>query len=104
MVFIETTIFTRDVGDILTDAEYAALQEHLIKRPDAGDVIRASGGLRKIRWKSEAKGKRGGSRSIYFWVKEDDIIYMLVIYTSRKDDLTPKETRALRQYIEKELA
>ncbi len=28
--------------------------------PDAGDVVRGSGGVRKIRWAEKGKGKRGG--------------------------------------------
>ena len=62
MVFIATPIFTADVHVLLSDVEYARLQEHLVRHPDAGDVIAGTGGLRKIRWTSAGKGKRGGSR------------------------------------------
>jgi len=59
MVFIETPIFTADVGELLSDDEYAALQEHLVGQPNAGPVIAGAGGLRKIRWAVSGKGKRG---------------------------------------------
>ena len=48
MVFIETPIFTAAVRELLSDEEYARLQEHLVRQPDAGDVIAGTGGLRKI--------------------------------------------------------
>jgi len=32
------------------------LQEALIQRPEKGDLIPGSGGLRKVRWKLEGQG------------------------------------------------
>jgi len=55
--FIEAPIFTRRVYDYLSDAEYAALQWALALRPDAGALIPGSGGLRKLRWRAEGRGK-----------------------------------------------
>jgi len=49
MLFIETPIFTKQIKDLLPDSEYRKLQEALLMRPEAGDLIRGSGGLRKIR-------------------------------------------------------
>ena len=57
MDFIETPIFTADVRVVLSDEEYARLQQHLVRQPDTGDVIAGTGGLRKIRWTSAGKGK-----------------------------------------------
>ena len=51
MVFVETTLFTKLLGDYLGDDEYRALQSHLIVHPDAGAIIKGSGGVRKIRWR-----------------------------------------------------
>jgi hypothetical protein len=50
MVIVETSIFTRQVQDLLSDDEYRNLQISLAKRPDAGVHIEGSGGLRKVRW------------------------------------------------------
>ena len=47
--FIETPLFTRLVGDYLSDEEYAALQAHLAQYPESGDVVPRSGGVRKLR-------------------------------------------------------
>jgi mRNA-degrading endonuclease RelE of RelBE toxin-antitoxin system len=59
--FIETRLFTK----LVTDEEYGALQESLMKDPNAGPVIPGSGGVRKIRWAAQGRGKRGGYRVIY---------------------------------------
>lgn len=98
MIFIETPIFTADVQVLLSDEEYARLQEYLVGHPDAGDVIVGTGGLRKIRWTSAGRGKRGGSRVIYFHAVAQSQIRMLLIYRKGiKDDLTPKEKSVLRK-------
>jgi len=98
MVFVETPIFTADVSALLSDEEYAALQQHLVAQPNAGAVIAGTGGLRKIRWAVAGKGKRGGSRVIYYHVVAQAQIRMILIYRKGiKDDLTPREKTILRR-------
>jgi len=63
MVFIETSIFTKAIERFLPDESYRMLQSVLMLRPDAGSVIRGSGGLRKIRWSLPGSGKRGPCES-----------------------------------------
>ena len=62
MVFVETGLFTKLLPHYLSDDEYRGLQIHLSQRPDAGDLIRGSGGVRKVRWAVAGKGKSGGLR------------------------------------------
>jgi hypothetical protein len=98
MVFIETPIFTADVCTLLSDEEYAGLQQHLIAVPNAGATIAGTGGLRKIRWTVAGKGKRGGTRVIYYHVVAQAQMRMILIYRKGiKDDLTPKEKTVLRK-------
>jgi putative transcriptional regulator len=56
MVIIETSVFTRQVRELLTDDEYRELQAALVVRPDIGSVIVGSGGLRKVRWRGLGRG------------------------------------------------
>jgi hypothetical protein len=60
MRIIETSVFTRRLKSLLIDEDYRKLQNELIARPDSGDIIRGSGGIRKIRWSGSGRGKRGG--------------------------------------------
>ncbi len=104
MEFIETISFTRRIRELLTDDEYSRLQATLIEAPDAGDIIKGGGGLRKIRWAARGRGKSGGVRVIYYWVTEEGIIYMLSIYAkSVKDDLTKQEIKDLRRFLDEAL-
>lgn len=65
MIFIETSVFTRHLEKLMSDDEYRLLQKELVTNPDKGDLIRNSGGIRKLRWLAEGRGKRGGLRLIF---------------------------------------
>jgi len=105
MEFIETSVFTRQIMELLTDYEYKHLQHELLLNPLAGDLIKHSAGLRKIRWRSEGKGKRGGIRVIYYYLTEYEMIFMLYAYSkSRKDDLDANELKMLREVVKEELS
>jgi hypothetical protein len=64
MIFIESPVFTEDVTKLLTDESYGGLQLHLARYPFTGDLIKGTGGLRRVRWASGGKGKSGGVRVI----------------------------------------
>ena len=101
MLFIETSTFTRELPRHLDDDSYATLQALLSVHPEAGDVIRGTGGIRKIRWAMPGRGKRGGSRVVYYWFTARDHIYLLTVYAKGvKDDLTPAEREAWRKAVE----
>jgi len=104
MKIIETQIFSQRVRDILDNEEYRALQNTLVLNPESGKIIQGSGGIRKMRWSGSGRGKRGGSRVIYYWFKDKENLLMLLIYTKKeKDDLTKAQLRALQSIVESEL-
>lgn len=103
MLFVETPVFTRLVRGILDDDSYRALQLALLLRPEQGALIRGSGGLRKVRWGAEGRGKRGGLRVIYFWERAKETCYMLFVYQkSEQGDLTAAQIRALGRLVSEE--
>jgi|SRR5450759_2718448 hypothetical protein len=71
---------------------------YLSNQPNAGDVIPAAGGARKLRWAAKGKGKRGGARIIYLYLVIGARIYLLRCYSKNvKTDLTADEKKELRQ-------
>jgi len=57
MIFIETSMFTKLLPNYLSDDDYRGLQSYLLQKPDAGDIVRGSGGVRKVRWAPSGRGK-----------------------------------------------
>ena len=102
MVIIETSVFTRCVKELLSDDQYAELQTAIVVRPDAGDLIPGSHGLRKLRWKIDGGGKRGGMRVIYYWLTADDQLYMLYAFTkAEREDLTRRQIKQLVEIVKR---
>jgi len=96
--FIETSIFTKLIYTCPTDDEYVGLQGFMLKYPGAGKVVPGSGGVRKLRWASAGKGKRGGVRVIYYFKKHENEIWMLTIYGKSEVENIP--AHILRQIAE----
>jgi mRNA-degrading endonuclease RelE of RelBE toxin-antitoxin system len=103
MVIIETQIFTKQLQAHLSDDEYRLLQTALIQRPDAGNVIPGGGGLRKLRWAAEGRGKRGGVRLVYYWFTARGTILLLFMYPKNvQENLTQDQLKQLKRIIEEE--
>lgn len=99
--FIESPVFTSYLPDYLADDEYAALQEYLCEHPDAGDMVRGSGGVRKLRWARSGTGKSGGVRVCYYGRAGAGQILMLVIYAkSAKDSIPAYVLKAIKEEME----
>jgi mRNA-degrading endonuclease RelE of RelBE toxin-antitoxin system len=79
LIFIESSLFERQLPCYLADEEYSRVQGTLRRNPNLGVLIPGSGGLRKLRWGREGIGKRGGVRIIYA-VRETHEIWLLTIY------------------------
>ena len=102
MVFVETSVFTRQVLALLDDDELAALQVQLSRAPRSGAVIPGTGGLRKVRWSCQGRGKRGGVRVIYYHFDQRGQIALLLIHDkSAADDMSPVQKRLLRTVVER---
>lgn len=102
MVIIETRLFTKLIKELLSDDQYKKLQEALVNRPDMGDLIKDSGGLRKVRWHLEGTGKSGGIRVIYYWVVDNHHIRMLYAYPKGKqENLTKEQIAQLKTIVER---
>ena len=89
--------------EFLSDDEYAALQRELMRDPEAGPVIRGTGGVRKLRWAAPGRGKRGGYRVIYFVRRANGVIWMLTMYPKNVADTIPAHVlKRIREEIEDE--
>ena len=73
----------------MKDEEYRLFQLYLMNNPEKGDIIKGSGGVRKIRWAINNKGKSGGIRVIYYWKDKASEMWLLTLYTKNEKDSIP---------------
>ena len=99
--FIEVPLFTRRWKEIgLTDEELTALQLLLLKDPQSGPVMEGTGGIRKVRFPLENKGKSGSVRVCYTDFEEYEVIYLITAFTKdEQDNLTQNEKQILKKLV-----
>jgi hypothetical protein len=79
------------------------MQQFLVVNPEAGDVIPASGGVRKLRWGVSGRGKRGGLRVIYLLRRHNDEVWMLMLYAKNvADNIPAKVLKKIKEAIDGE--
>ena len=76
------------------------LQLYQMGRPDAGDNIKGSGGVRTLRWRLQGSGKRGGVRVIFCWMMKNRQVLFLTAYAKDEaSDLSRDAIRAMSEIV-----
>jgi len=92
----EVPEFVRRAARLLSAEERMALLEYLAANPRAGDLIRGTGGVRKLRWARGGRGKSAGVRAIYYFHSEAMPLYLLSVFgKNERADLTAAERNEL---------
>ncbi len=100
VTIVELGSFLRDAESALSDDEREELKTFLAENPDAGDVIPSTGGVRKLRWRVQSKGKRGGGRTIYYYRNQEMPLFLIGFFTKGvKSDLSEAEKRAAKRLV-----
>lgn len=105
-IFVELPPFERYRREYLDDEAFSELQQELMAAPLAGDVIMGTGGLRKIRFSDPRrnKGKRGGTRIIYYWWDGGSQFWLFTLYDKNEmTDLSNGQRNLLSQMLRNEL-
>jgi hypothetical protein len=84
----ETPVFVRYAAEVRSDAERQEFISFIAASPEAGAIIRGSGGCRKVRWSRSGTDKSGGARVIYF-LAPDGTVWLLIVYAKAKFDSLP---------------
>lgn len=98
---VKLASFEKQAERLFTADGLKGLMMHLALYPEAGDVIKGTHGVRKIRWGMENTGKRSGARVIYYYRDLNMPLYLLAVFAKReKMDLTASEKRQLADLVD----
>ena len=99
--FIEVPIFSKRWKEIgLNDDDLLALQIILLKDPESGPVMSGTGGIRKVRFPLEHRGKSGSVRVCYTDFAEYEVIYLVSAFTKdEQSNLSDEEKRVLKKLV-----
>lgn len=101
LTVVETLLFRKQWPMYWTEDERGEFAAFIASDPDAGVVIRDSGGMRKVRWKRQGTGKSGGVRVIYYLKTEAGEVVLLTLYAkSETDNINGAVLREIRRALE----
>lgn len=106
-VFVELPPFERHRKNYFDDDTFREFQQALLKNPEVGDVIQGTSGLRKVRFSDprRGKGKRGGTRIIYYWWNAGSQFWLFTIFNKDEmADLKDNERKMLSNFLQNELS
>jgi hypothetical protein len=102
LTIVETATFARLWPHYWSEEERGEFAAWLAMNPEAGDVVRKSGGVRKVRWTRSGSGKSGGVRVIYFNRLANGEIWLMLIYAKAEfDSIAGQVLREMKDEIEK---
>ena len=92
--------FIRRAESLPTEQQRMDLMTSIGTNPETGDIMSGTGGVRKLRWAIEGKGKRGGARVIYYFHNESMPILLLTVFAKNvKDNLAPGERNQIKKLV-----
>ena len=95
---VELPEFLKRSEKLLSDSEKLSIVNYLAAHPAAGNIMQGTGGIRKLRWSAQGKGKSGGVRVIYYHHNETMPLFLLTLFgKGEKSNLSKSERNSLAQ-------
>jgi hypothetical protein len=102
--YTELAPFSKRRDELIGENGLIVLQAILNKNPESGDVMRNTGGARKVRVPvpGRTSEKSGGARVVYYFMSESGKIYLMAIIIDKKEqeNLTPTEKKVIKSIID----
>ena len=100
MTLVEMPEFIKQARRILSRDERMALLIHVGANPKAGTIMEGTGGVRKLRWGVDDRGKSSGVRAIYYYHNDRVPVFMLALFPKNvKDNLSKAEKNGIRKLV-----
>lgn len=99
--FIELPLFTKRWHELgFNDDDMFRLQDILLKNPEAGVIMQGTGGIRKVRFAFENRGKSGSVRVCYVDFATYTVIYLITAFSKdEQENLTHEQKNVLKKLV-----
>ncbi|MGC1509907.1 type II toxin-antitoxin system RelE/ParE family toxin [Ketobacter sp.] len=96
---VELPEFQKKASSLLDEAEKASIINYLASHPQSGDLMQGTGGIRKLRWSAQGRGKSGGVRVIYYYHNGAMPLFLLTVFgKGEKANLSKSERNELAKF------
>ncbi len=101
LTIAEVPEYIRRAEKLLTETERREILDYLAANPRAGDIMEGTGGVRKLRWGRQSRGKSGGVRVIYYFHSDLMPLYLLTVFAkNERANLTRAERNELAGLVD----
>lgn len=95
---VETPSYLKVANKLFSEEERADIVELVAADPECGDLIRGTGGFRKVRVTRKGMGKSGGARVVYIWRNERFPLFLITVFPkNEKENLSMAERNTLNK-------
>jgi len=95
---VETPTYLAIANKLFSEEERADIVAVVAADPECGDLIRGTGGFRKVRVARRGMGKNGGARVVYIWRNERFPVFLITVFAkNEKENLSMAERNVLRK-------
>jgi hypothetical protein len=104
LTFIQIEVFAAKWKRLkLTDEDLQALEQQLSQNPDAGVIMKGTGGLRKVRFAPPSwhTGKSGATRVCYVHVVRAEAVGLIAIFAKNEKENLSAEDKAFAAKVVK---
>jgi len=96
---VELPEFLKKSDKLLRSVERISIVNYVAAHPASGEMMQGTGGIRKLRWSAQGKGKSGGIRIIYYFHNESMPIFLLTLFgKGEKANLSKSERNDLAKF------
>ena len=100
ITIVELPSYIKKAQSCFDEDSQKAVIDYLAVYPDSGVIIKGAGGIRKLRWSIDGKGKSGGVRVIYYYYNNSKPLYLLALFKkNEKSNLTKEERNTLAAMV-----
>lgn len=101
LTIAEVPEYIRRVEKLLSETERREIVDYLAANPKAGDIMEGTGGVRKLRWGRQGRGKSGGVRVVYYFHSDLMPLYLLTVFAkNERANLTKAERNELAGLVD----
>lgn len=96
---VELPEFQKRASSLLKDDERTSIINYLAVHPQSGVLMQGTGGIRKLRWSVQGRGKSGGVRVIYYYHNGTVPLFLLTVFgKGEKANLSKAERNDLASF------
>ena len=83
---VETPTYLAIANKLFSEEERADIVALVAADPECGDVVRGTGGFRKVRVARRGMGKSGGARVVYIWRNERFPVFLITVFPNNEKE------------------